>query len=433
MDSLWRRRIEIPTFDPLCGSMRTDVLIIGGGMAGILCAYMLDRAGVDYALVEGGRVCGGVSGCTTAKITVGHGVTYSKLIKKYGTDIARAYLEANTKALVKYRDICKGTDCDFEEKVSAVYSLSDRGKIEKEAAALERIGCRARFTRETELPFDVAGAVEIEGQAQFHPLKFAYAATRKLRIFEKSKVTELRGTEAVTSRGTIRAERIIVATHFPFINKHGAYFLKMYQHRSYVLAMKNAQDMNRMYVDESDRGFSFRRYGDILLLGGGGHRTGKSGGSYTELEAFSKKYYPDAQEVCRWATQDCMSLDGMPYIGHYSKATPDLYVASGFNKWGMTGAMVAADILCDLVRGRENEYAHVFSPSRGMLTPQLAINAVESVSGLLTPTAPRCPHLGCALKYNRAEHSWDCPCHGSRFSEDGELLDNPATDGKKNI
>ena len=126
-----------------------------------------------------------------------------------------------------------------------------------------------------------------------------------------------------------------------------------------------------------------------------------------------------------------MSLDGVPYIGRYSKNTPDLYVATGFNKWGMTASMVAANLLSDLVQGKENVYTPVFSPSRSMFTKQLAINAFESVAGLVTPTTPRCPHLGCALKYNPDEHSWDCPCHGSRFTEAGQLINNPATDDKK--
>ena len=225
--------------------------------------------------------------------------------------------------------------------------------------------------------------------------------------------------------------KIIVTTHFPILNKHGSYFLKLYQHRSYVLALKGAQHLDGMYVDEDKKGLSFRTYGDLLLLGGGSHRTGKKGGNWHELEEFARKYYPSARVVSKWATQDCMSLDGVPYIGQYSKNTPDLYVATGFNKWGMSSSMVSAMILSDLVQGKPNEYAQVFSPSRSILRPQLAINALESTVGLLTPTAPRCPHLGCALKYNKAEHSWDCPCHGSRFSESGELINNPATDDKR--
>ena len=186
-----------------------------------------------------------------------------------------------------------------------------------------------------------------------------------------------------------------------------------------------------MYVDEANGGLSFRNYKNFLLLGGGGHRTGKRGGGWSELEAFAKKHYKDARIVAKWATQDCMTLDGIPYIGQYSRSTPDLYVATGFNKWGMSSSMVAATLLTDLITGKGSKYEGLFSPSRSILHRQLLFNAFESLVGLLTPTVPRCPHLGCALKYNAAEHSWDCPCHGSRFSESGELLNNPATDDRK--
>ena len=172
---------------------------------------------------------------------------------------------------------------------------------------------------------------------------------------------------------------------------------------------------------------SFRSYKNLLLIGGGAHRTGKQGGDWRELKAFAARFFPDASEKCAWATQDCMTLDGIPYIGRYSGRTEDIYVAAGFNKWGMTSSMTAAMILSDMVLGRENRYAGIFSPSRTILRRQLAVNDFEAVVNLLTPTSKRCPHMGCALKWNRAEHTWDCPCHGSRFDRDGSLIDNPAT------
>ena len=187
-----------------------------------------------------------------------------------------------------------------------------------------------------------------------------------------------------------------------------------------------------MYLDEQAGGLSLRNHQGLLLLGGSSHRTGKPG-SWEALEAFAQQNFPQARIAAKWATQDCMSLDSMPYIGQYAKSTPNLYVATGFSKWGMTSSMAAAALLTGLVSGKESRYSHVFQPSRGMLCPQLAVNGWEAVVGLLTPTIPRCPHMGCALKYNAAEHSWDCPCHGSRFGEDGALIDNPATDGKKCI
>ena len=222
-----------------------------------------------------------------------------------------------------------------------------------------------------------------------------------------------------------------MATHFPFLNKHGSYFLKLYQHRSYVLALKNAQGVDGMYVDADLKGLSFRNYGDLLLLGGGSHRTGKQGGGYAELITVADRYYPKATVQTRFATQDCMSLDGIPYIGQYSKNTPELLVATGYNKWGFTSAMAAAEMLCKQIQGETSQSSGIFSPSRRILQPQLAVNGIESAFNLLTPTVPRCPHMGCALKYNDQEHTWDCPCHGSRFTQDGKLIDNPATDDKR--
>ena len=431
MDSIWLKTTEKPHFDALDGNKKTDVLIIGGGIAGILCTYKLKNAGVDCMLVEADEICGGITKNTTAKITLGHGLIYDKMRKRFGEDKARLYAEAQSKAIKEYARLCESIGCDFEARDNYVYSLADRKKIEKEVAALCRIGVKAAFSDAKELPFSVAGAVHVKNQAQFHPLKFLYEIAKDLPIYEHTKVVELMPHKAKTNRGEIAFKKLIIATHFPMLNKHGLYPLKLYQHRSYVIALKGAQNVSGMYVDESDTGLSFRSCGDLLLLGGGGHRTGKKGGCWQELEDFARKQYKNTEIVGKWATQDCITLDGVPYIGQYAKSTPDVFVETGFNKWGMTNAMVAADILCDLVQGKSNPYASVFDPSRMLLRLQLAANAFDSVVGLLTPTAPRCPHLGCALKYNRAEHTWDCPCHGSRFTEDGQLIDNPATDDKK--
>ncbi len=432
-NSIWEDSANRIPFVPMDQSKSTDVLIIGGGIAGILCAYQLRNAGVDCMMVEADRICGGITKHTTAKISLGHGLIYQKLIKQFGEAQARLYFEAQRRAGEEYAKLCQTIDCDYETKDSYVYSVCDRKKIEKEIAALKALGAEAEFSEAKELPIKVAGAVRVRDQAQFHPLKFLYAIAKDLKIYENTKVLEWKPDRAVTNCGEISYKKLIVASHFPIFNKHGGYFLKLYQHRSYVLALKGTQNIDGMYVDECDTGLSFRSFGDLLLLGGGGHRTGKRGGCWQELEAFAEKHYKNAAVVGKWATQDCMTLDGVPYIGQYAKSTPSVFVATGFQKWGMTNAMVAANILCDLVREKPNPYATVFSPSRTIFRPQLVLNAFESTIGLLTPTAPRCPHLGCALKYNRSEHTWDCPCHGSRFTLQGELIDNPATDDHESI
>ncbi len=427
MDSVWFEGVKLPEYKQLDHNINTEVLIIGGGMAGVLCAFQLEQAGVPYVLVEANRICSGITKNTTAKITAQHGLIYDTLLHRFGADKAGLYLRANEAALGEYRALCKNIDCDFEEKDAFVYSLDNREKIEKEVAALKKIGFSADIVESVPLPFSVAGAVRFQNQAQFDPLKFVAGIAKGLHIYEQTTVRELIGTKAITDHGTITANKIIVTTHFPFINKHGSYFMKMYQHRSYVIALENAADVNGMYLDEAQKGMSFRNYKDLLLIGGGDHRTGKKGGCWQELEDYAKKYYPNAQIKYRWATQDCMTLDGIAYIGRYSGSTTNLYVATGFNKWGMTTSMVAATLLSDLIQGKENPYADLFSTSRTMLRPQLAVNAFEAVTNLLTPGAKRCPHMGCALKWNAQEHSWDCSCHGSRFTKEGQLIDNPAT------
>ncbi|MBQ8389796.1 MAG: FAD-dependent oxidoreductase [Oscillibacter sp.] len=431
MDSIWMDT-ALPAFPPLEGDRRTDVLIIGGGMAGVLCAYFLTQAGVDCLLIESDRVGQGVTGRTTAKITAQHGLFAQDLLRRFGKEKARLYLEANLTAVEQYRRLAERIPCGFEDKDSFVYSLDHPEKLEKELRALAALGHPGEPVRHLPLPFSTAGAVKMAGQAQFHPLKFLAGLLPGLPIYEHTAARAFHKNTVLTGRGSIRAKAIIVATHFPILNKHGAYFLKLYQHRSYVLALEGAQSVGGMYVDEAEKGLSFRDYGEALLLGGGDHRTGKEGGGWAELKAFARVHYPDAEVRRQWATQDCMSLDAVPYIGPYSKNTPGLYVAAGFNKWGMTGAMVSAMVLTDLVQGKQSPYGAVFDPGRSMLHLQLAVNGFESAMNLLRPTTPRCPHMGCALRWNPREHTWDCPCHGSRFTEEGKLLENPATGDLKN-
>ena len=427
MKSLWEQTAELNHFDCLDGDIKTDVLIIGGGMAGLLCAYQLHQAGVPYVLAEADTICSGVTKNTTAKLTIQHGLIYHKLIARFGVERIRGYLESQEEALGRYRTLCRHLDCDYEAQDSYVYARDNLRNIEHELDALHRLGFPGEFASQLPLPFPVTGSVKFPRQAQFHPLKFAAAISQGLHIYEHTMVKELIGRTAITNHGRIHAKHIVVTTHFPFINRHGSYFIKLYQHRSYVLALEHAPDLHGMYVDQTQTGLSFRNYGGMLLVGGGGHRTGKQGGNWRELRQFVKKSYPDATERYHWAAQDCMSLDNLPYIGPYWSNTSDVYVATGFNKWGMTNSMVAATLLCDLVQGKQNPYTEVFSPARSIFRPQLAVNALESTINLLTPSTRRCPHLGCALKWNAAEHTWDCPCHGSRFTRDGKLIDNPAT------
>lgn len=424
--SLWHATAKAHDHKPLQHDAKTDYLVIGGGICGVLCAYFLQQEGADYMLVEGNRIGGGNTGNTTAKITSQHGLIYERLIHSMGKEKTALYLEAHQSAIKQYRELAKKYECDFEEKPSGVYSLDSCKAVEREIDALRSVGFPAQYAGELPLPFPIKGAVVFPGQAQFHPLKFLFGISEHLKIYEHTFVKKIDGHTVYTDRGNISAGKIIIATHFPFLNKRGGYFLKLYQSRSYVIALNHAPDVGGIYIDADKKGLSFRNYGDLLLLGDGGGRTGKQYENWNMLHSFAASTYPKAKETYRWAAQDCISLDNVPYIGNYSRRTPDLYVASGFNKWGMTSSMTAAMILCDLALGRKNIYQEVFSPSRSMLKPQLFLNAMESTGNLLFPSLKRCPHMGCALKWNPQEHTWDCPCHGSRFKEDGKLIDVPA-------
>lgn len=431
--SIWLDEVQRSGFPKLEGDLKTDVLIVGGGMAGLLCAWKLRQAGVDCALIEAGRICRGISGNTTAKITSQHGLVYHKLIRSFGEEKARLYYDANQAALEEYRILSQQFSCNLERKKNCIFTRKDPGVLEQEWDALSKLGIPALYSRQVGVPVETLGGIFFPDQAQFHPLKLAAGIAKRLNIYVNTPAREFGPDRVKTDHGMIRAEKIIIATHFPLINKHGGFFLKLYQERSYVLALKGGPDVKGMYLDEGKDGLSFRNYGDLLILGGGSHRTGKPTRGWEPLEEFSREHYPDGKILYRWAAQDCMSLDGVPYIGQYSSRTPELYVATGFNKWGMTGSMISAMVLTDRVLGRKNPWEELFDPSRNMLTPQLFVNGVESTLNLLTPTKPRCPHLGCALKWNAQEHSWDCPCHGSRFDERGKLLDNPASSDAKNI
>ena len=239
---------------------------------------------------------------------------------------------------------------------------------------------------------------------------------------------------ALTEKGSVAGEKIIIATHFPFINTRGSYYLKLYQNRSYVLACAYGKNLKGMYLEADNIGLSLRNYEDYLLIGGGGQRSGKekATGIYCAISQrnISRKQRNAISGQHRTA---CLWIKDHTSV-HTVKNTPDLFVATGFGKWGMTGSMLAAMILSDLVQEKNNEYSTVFSPSRNMLKPQLISNLGHALVGIGRIGGKRCSHMGCVLQWNKEEQTWECPCHGSRFSADGKVLDNPACDGlKRNI
>ncbi len=455
MKSLWSQTTQLPERQVLEGDLRAQNVVIGAGIAGVLIAYLLQEKGQEVIVLEANEVASGQTKNTTAKITSQHGLIYNDMIKNSGIERARGYAQANEKAIHIYKEIItkEGISCHFEELPSFLYTQKEDGmeKLKKEAKAAKACGIQAEYVRGdqiTELPFGVMGAVRFEHQAQFHPLEFIKGIAEKLTIYEHTKVLEVDERFVITERGVIVADNVIFATHYPFPIVPGYYFLRQHQSRSYVLALtgeKVPKNLSGMYYGIDKDGLSFRCADGKLLLGGSGHRTGKRfqigtkkkagcyPGAFCHLRDMAKSYYPDGTEVAHWAAQDCMPHDRIPFIGKFSMKHENWYVATGFQKWGMTTAMVSAMIICDMIVKRENSWADVFSPQRFLIKAgykNFLIDAWESVmgltKGLLKKKSQKCSHMGCALYWNEEEQSWDCPCHGSRFTKDGEVIDNPA-------
>lgn len=469
--SLWNELVKLDSYPQLEGDAQTDVLIIGGGLTGLLCGYLLGQNHIDYMVVEAENICGGVTSSTTGKITAQHSLIYNKLISTVGVEKARQYLNANLNAFQNYkRIICENQiNCSFEETPNVVYTLENPMAIENEIVALNKIGISAELITSSSLPFDIRCGLKTFYSAHFNPLEFAAAIAKDMKIYEHTRVCNVDDMKAVTDRGTITAKKIIFACHFPQKNFPGMYFARMSQDRSYLAAVKHASKMDAMYVDENTVGMTFRNYENYLILGGFDHRTGEGDGlRFQSLEEKIKTLYPRSEVMNIWSTQDCMPADSIPFIGRYSSLTPDIYIASGYGKWGMSTSMAAAMIITDEIMGKENENAKVFSPKRlnikgayhnsmqNMKTyitglsaemfqkSKLSLQDVKKgeakiveinrkKAGVYCDDAgkyhivnARCSHLGCLLSFNADEKSWDCPCHGSRYDVDGNIISNPA-------
>lgn len=477
MESIWSKTAAIPPRTPLPGNLRTEAAVIGAGMAGILTAYFLKQQGLDVVVLEADRIAGGQTKNTTAKITSQHGLFYAQLIKKAGVKRARLYAHASQSAVDAYGELIgrESISCHFERLPSYLYTTDSarRPELEREARAAAALGLPSRFTQTTDLPFAIAGAVCFENQAQFHPLEFLADLSSHITVYEGTRALRVKKHAIITDRGIVTAKHIIFATHYPFVNFPGFYFMRQHQDRSYCLALTGAERRHGMYYSVDAGGLSLRWFKDTLLLGGGSHRTGKTqaGDGWAPLKAAASQYYKDCPITAHWSAQDCMPHDEIPFIGRYSMFRPYWYVATGYKKWGMTSSMLSARIIADQICGRENPYSSLFGPKRFLpraSAAKLLADVAESAKSLtkgflhlpfsqaaalpagqgkivriglrkyacyrdeegrLHKSSARCPHLGCELSWNPVERSWDCPCHGSRFDCDGNLIDNPAQTG----
>lgn len=462
-------------------SIETEVCIIGGGLTGLTTAYYLSKQGVDVVLLEKNKICSHTSGNTTAKITSQHGLIYKYLIDSQGKESAKQYLDANEEAIRNIEKIIneEQIDCDFEKQDAYIFTQKpeELEKIKLEIKALEQLEYEAEFVDKIELPIEILGAIKFKNQAQFNPCKYALGLEKSIKgkIYENTKVVGLegRGSKYIvsTEEGKVKAKYVVIATHYPIINAPGYYFMKMYQETSYLIAVDTQEKFSGMYINSEEPTLSFRMADNMVLVGGMSHKTGAKidlEDSYKYLEDTTKKLFPDCNVQYRWNTEDCVSLDKIPYIGEFSTLMPNIYVGTGYKKWGMTSSNVAAKIISNKILGIENENAEVFASTR--LKPlknykelsnmiketsySLVINKLKEApdhlkdvkmgegkiieiegkkvgvyqdeEGNIHAIKPVCSHLGCELSWNNLDKTWDCPCHGSRFNYDGKALYDPA-------
>jgi glycine/D-amino acid oxidase-like deaminating enzyme/nitrite reductase/ring-hydroxylating ferredoxin subunit len=479
---------EQPALPRLEDHVRADVVVIGGGIAGITTALLLKEAGVRVVLLEAGRLARGVSGYTTAKVSSQHGLIYARLSSRFGADAARTYGSANQAALewIARRVREQAIDCDFRRRPSYAYVSEggDRSQAEDEAAAAAAAGLPATLTDAAPLPYATGAAVRFDDQAEFHARKYLLALADALHgdgceVFERSHAVEVDDDERCvvkTPGGRVTADHVVVATHYPFLDRSLA-FARVHPQRSYALACRIAgAPPEGMFISADSPTRSVRAVpldGDeLLLVGGEGHRTGSGGDTeerYARLERFAQEHWDVESVEYRWSAQDNTTVDGVPYVGRLTPRSSQVLMATGFAKWGMTGGTAAAMLLSDLVLGRDNGWAGLFDPNRielragaprfveenarvglrfvGDRIAKRGTRPIESLApgegdivrhagekvaghrrddGTLVAVSPSCSHLGCQVTWNRAERSWDCPCHGSRFAPEGDVLQGPA-------
>jgi glycine/D-amino acid oxidase-like deaminating enzyme/nitrite reductase/ring-hydroxylating ferredoxin subunit len=476
---------DFPSY--VAGGRAVDVAVVGGGITGLSVALLLQQAGASVAVLEAGRVASGATGHTTAKVTSLHGATYDSVERNFGKEGARAYAEANQAAIVEMARLVTdlGIDCDFERLPAFTYTEESGSvaSIEAEVEAAVRAGLPAGFTTDTDLPYPVAGAVRVEDQAQFHPRRYCLGLAGAIvsgggAVYERSQVLDVDEGEPCrvkTAHGDLRASHVVFATQLPTVDPVG-FFARTHPERSYAMAVElEGPAPNGMYlsIDQPTRSIRpIKAGGRLAVIGGEGHKVGQDPDTrrrYQALESFVAERFTGATVKHRWSAQDFVPADGVPYIGRLAPGKGHRLVATGFKKWGMTHATVAAMILRDHIKGADNPWAWLYDatrlkpkaamsslvkenlnvakrfvgdrltslhpPSAGKLAPGEGgvcdldgqkVAAYRDESGTLHAVSARCTHLGCLVTWNSAERSWDCPCHGSRFDVDGQVIQAPA-------
>lgn len=487
--SYWLTPPEQPGYEELKGDLSAEIAIVGGGIAGINLAHLLCGEGLRPVVLEANRILFGTTGHTTAKVTSQHDLIYHKILTQFGEEYARQYADANESAI---REIERTVgelqiDCDFERQSAFVFAREEANiqKIQDEAKAASGLGIKAQCVESIPFGIPVRAAVRFDNQAQFHPRKYLLALAKRITekggsIYEQSPVVDLEEDGGVytlkTDKGRkVRAKTVVIASHYPFFNKAGLYFARLYVERSYLLAVRAREEYpGGMYIGLEEPIHSLRSQrsdqGVLTLVGGAPHKSGQAEDTrqnYRALIDFAEEHFTVEDIPFHWSAQDCMTLDGLPYVGHFTADTPSLYVATGFGKWGMTGGTASAMLIRDLIARGHSQWEEVYSPSRFDLASSIKNMVVENanvavnlVKGKLEPLpdgvelAPgegrvidhdgrragvykdesgglhvvdtTCTHMGCELNWNAAEKSWDCPCHGSRFTVDGEVIEGPA-------
>ena len=488
--SFWMEGVPGTSFGALPGDLETDVAVVGGGIVGITTAVLLKQAGYAVALIEGDRICRGVTGRTTAKVTALHRLIYHRLIDRFGSRQARQYADANQAAIEKIASFVErySISCDFARRPAYTYAESEEARdlVTAEADAAKSLGLPATFTEDVPLPVGAHGAVVLENQAQFHPLKYLLHLASLIpgdgsRIFEQTRALKVNDDEDLcrvrTGQGTVTARSVVLATHYPFYDGPGFYYSRMYPSRSYALGIRIDEPFpDGMFINAEGTAHSWRSQpagdgGDLVIVGGMEHRTGEDVDTrehYRSLEAYARSVYPVRSVDYRWSAQDYITIDGVPYIGPLAAGHENVSIATGFGKWGMTNGTVAATILADLIRGRANPWAEVYAPDRfkpaasvrTFLSHNIEVagkylgGAISRPAGDLTEIRPgegrvlmlegkkagvsrdregrvravnpTCTHRGCVVAWNSAEETWDCPCHGSRFDAGGTVIHGPA-------